>query len=50
MISQGELEALRVRTEAVVKENDRLHSRLEQGGSGHADYLEWYVHVDTIYT
>ncbi|XP_060586840.1 centrosomal protein of 89 kDa-like isoform X2 [Ruditapes philippinarum] len=38
---QSELEALQARCEAVVKENDRLHARLQQSGTGHVDYLEW---------
>ncbi|XP_053400962.1 centrosomal protein of 89 kDa-like isoform X5 [Mercenaria mercenaria] len=38
---QSELESLRARTETIVKENERLHARLEQGGTGPIDHLEW---------
>ncbi|XP_052286304.1 centrosomal protein of 89 kDa-like isoform X2 [Dreissena polymorpha] len=38
---QADLEALRLRTEAIVKENERLHSRLENTPNGPVDLLEW---------
>lgn len=38
---QADLETLEIRAEAIAKENERLHTRLQQGGAGPIDNLEW---------
>ncbi|KAL4234384.1 cilium assembly [Mactra antiquata] len=38
---QADLESLQARTESVIKENERLHVKIEQNGTGPIDNVEW---------
>ena len=40
-IVQVDVDSLRQRTQEIIKENEHLHLRLEQSGSGPADITEW---------